>query len=129
VLAGAIGGRSYSSRKGLDVVSFGELLRIRAVSKFLEEIDGILVARVTTTRFIEHTTPDVEVARGAEVGLEQQFREEVLKLGIVRLGKTDSRGIVERRLKMAWMSRSLKTRSRGPSWVGDPDSSNAGSQE
>jgi hypothetical protein len=69
MLAGAMGGRLYSSRKGLDKVLSGELLRIRAVSKFLEEIDGIVVARVSTTHFIEHTTP------GVEYGLEQQFRE------------------------------------------------------
>jgi hypothetical protein len=87
VLAGAIGGRLYSSRKGLDNVPFGELLRIRAVAEFLEEIDGIVFARVAATHFINHRGPVAEVARFVEVGLEQQFREEVLEFGNSQVGE------------------------------------------
>jgi hypothetical protein len=94
ILAGVISGQSYSSGKGLDEVASGELLRIRAGSNFLEEINGIVVARVSTTHFIEHTTPGVGLASNSSSG------RKYLSLGIVRLEKTGSRGTV-RRLELA----------------------------
>jgi hypothetical protein len=71
----------------LPEVLSGELLLIRAVSKFLEEIGGVVFALVAATHFINHRSPVAEVARLVEVGLEQQFREEVHELGNSRVGE------------------------------------------